>query len=161
MFYSSPSGIVSAAATDSRKREGGDRRREARARAPCRDVLFSLYFPPRLRRTSFCRFHTPRRCCCRCHCRRCHRLRSPAAQHSIDRNRRAEAYENRGTPLYYNSMPTSMTASHGGVLYYVVKVPKDDPTSPDYVSATASHKYLEEKRTLSPLNLEWEFTLFS
>jgi len=55
-------------------------------------------------------------------------------------------------------MPTSMTASHGGVLYYVVKVPKDDPTL-DYVSATASHKYLEEKRTLSPLNLEWEFVL--
>lgn len=52
-------------------------------------------------------------------------------------------------------MPTSMTASHGGVLYYVVKVPKDDPTL-DYVSATASHKYLEEKRTLSPLNMEWE-----
>jgi len=51
-----------------------------------------------------------------------------------------------------------MTASHGGVLYYVVKVPKDDPTL-DYVSATASHKYLEEKRTLSPLNLEWEFVL--
>lgn len=50
-------------------------------------------------------------------------------------------------------MPTSMTASHGGVLYYVVKVPKDDPTL-DYVSATASHKYLEEKRTLSPLNLD-------
>lgn len=50
-------------------------------------------------------------------------------------------------------MPTSMTASHGGVLYYVVKVAKDDPTL-DYVSATASHKYLEEKRTLSPLNLE-------
>lgn len=53
-------------------------------------------------------------------------------------------------------MPTSMTASHGGVLYYVVKVPKDEPTAADYVSATASHKYLEEKRTLSPLNLEWE-----
>lgn len=46
-------------------------------------------------------------------------------------------------------MPTSTTASHGGVLYYVVKVPKNDP-----VSATASHKYLEEKRTLSPLNLQ-------
>jgi len=36
----------------------------------------------------------------------------------------------------------------------VVKVPKDDPTAADYVSATASHKYLEEKRTLSPLNLD-------
>lgn len=45
-------------------------------------------------------------------------------------------------------MPTSTTASHGGVLYYVVKVPKNDP-----VSATASHGYLEEKHTLSPLNL--------
>lgn len=53
-----------------------------------------------------------------------------------------------------DAMPTSMTASHGGVLYYVVKVPKDEPTAADYVSATASHKYLEEKRTLSPLNLE-------
>lgn len=51
-------------------------------------------------------------------------------------------------------MPTSMTASHGGVLYYVVKVPKDDPAFADYVPATASHKYLEEKRTLSPLNLQ-------
>lgn len=51
-------------------------------------------------------------------------------------------------------MPTSMTASHGGVLYYVVKVPKDDPALDCVSTVTASHRYLEEKRTLSPLNLE-------
>lgn len=75
-------------------------------------------------------------------------VRAPPTSLSLDDSASRPADEENG-----GHMPTSMTASHGGVLYYVVKVPKDDPTL-DYVSATASHKYLEEKRVLSPLNLE-------